>query len=251
MGKTIAVAGKGGTGKTTFSGLLVKYLLEKGATPILAIDADPNANLNEVLGLSVDEMIGAVREQMVTKPDTVPTGMAKHQYLELRLQECLIESKGFDLLVMGRPEGPGCYCFANNVLRDVINMLCDNYPYLVLDNEAGMEHLSRRIMRDIDVLFVTTDPSLRGIRAAKRIAEIVAELEIKVSDMRLVITRTRDGVPPPLSKVISETGIPFAGTIYEDPCVTECDVVGKPLLEVGTECIAAAQVADIARAAGL
>jgi len=167
---TIALAGKGGTGKTTIGGLLVRFLKEHGMIPILAVDADANANLNEVLGLAIRDTLGEAREMMKTD---VPPGMTKDLYMEMKVQQALVEAEGFDLIVMGRPEGPGCYCAANSLLSKFIERLVKNYAYLVIDNEAGMEHLSRLTTRDIDLLLVVSDASRRGIQAARRIYDLV------------------------------------------------------------------------------
>ena len=180
MGKLIAVTGKGGVGKTTISALFVRSMIKKGITPVLVVDADPNSNLNETLGLKVGETIGSIREEMAERSSSggLPGGMAKHEYLEMKVHECMIEAEGFDLVVMGRPEGPGCYCFANNVLRDVLKILGKQYPHIVVDNEAGMEHLSRRITTSIDHLIVISDPTLRGLLAVERIRELIEELKL-------------------------------------------------------------------------
>ena len=169
----------------------------------------------------------------------------------LKAQQCIVESKGFDLLAMGRPEGPRCYCFANSILRDVINSVCDQYPYLVIDNEAGMEHLSRRVMRDIDVLLIVTDPTVRGMEAVRRIRGLVSEIGINVSQMKLVINRLRNGIPPKIQALIDDIGIELAGTVEEDLTITDYDSEGKPLIELDSESPALRDVAEIARSIGL
>lgn len=232
MGKLIAVTGKGGVGKTTISSLLVRSMVKKGNTPILVVDADPNSNLNEVLGLSVEDTIGAIREEMAERSGAVPAGMAKHEYLELKVNECLIEAEGFDLVVMGRPEGPGCYCFANNVLRDVLKMLGKQYPHIVIDNEAGMEHMSRRITTSIDHLLIVSNPTLRGLLAAERIQYLVKQLKLSVGTMHLVINRAHNGLSPQVEKRIEEIGLPLIGVIPEEELVREFDGSGRPLIEL-------------------
>ncbi len=177
QGYTIAMAGKGGTGKTTLAGLLVRFLKEHEMTPILAVDADANSNLNEVLGLEVEETLGEAREMM--KKD-VPVGMTKDIFIEMKVEQALVEANGFDLMVMGRPEGPGCYCAANSLLSKFIERMMDNYPYLVVDNEAGMEHFSRLTTKYIDLLLIVSDSSRRGILSARRIYDLVDELNIRV-----------------------------------------------------------------------
>ena len=232
MGKLIAVTGKGGVGKTTISSLLVRSMIKKGSSPILVVDADPNSNLNEVLGLKVDETIGSIREDMAERSGSMPGGMAKHEYLDMKVQECLVEAEGFDLVVMGRPEGPGCYCFANNVLRDVLKSLSKGYPRIVIDNEAGMEHMSRRITTSMDHLLLISDPSLRSVLAAERILGLVKELKLSVGSMHLVINRVHNGLPLEVEKRIEELGLPLLDTIPEEALVREFDGNGKPLFEL-------------------
>ena len=232
MGKLIAITGKGGVGKTTISSLLVRSMVKKGSKPILVVDADPNSNLNEVLGLEVEETIGSIREEMSERSGAMPGGMAKHEYLELKVNECLIEADGYDLVVMGRPEGPGCYCFANNVLRDVLKMLSKQYPHIVIDNEAGMEHMSRRITTSIDHLLVVSNPTLRGLLAVDRIRQLIGELKLSVGTTHLLINRAYDGLSQEVEKRIEEIGIPLIGIIPEEELVREFDESGRPLIEL-------------------
>lgn len=232
MGKLIAVTGKGGVGKTTISALLVRCMTNRGNTPILVVDADPNSNLNEVLGLKVGDTIGSIREEAAQRSGALPGGMAKHDFLDMKVQECLVEAKGFDLVVMGRPEGPGCYCFANNVLRDVLNMLGKQYPRIVVDNEAGMEHMSRRITTSIDHLLIVSDASLRGIMAAERIRDLVNELKLTVGTMHLLINRVHDGLPAGVAERVETMGVPLIATIQEEELVREFDGNGRPLIEL-------------------
>ncbi len=232
MGKLIAVTGKGGVGKTTISSLLVRSMVKKGSTPILVVDADPNSNLNEVLGLEVGDTIGTIREEMSERSGAMPGGMAKHEYLELKVNECMIEADGFDLIVMGRPEGPGCYCFANNVLRDVLKMIGKQYPRIIIDNEAGMEHMSRRITTSMDHLLIVSNPTLRGLLAADRIQELVKQLKLSVGTMHLLINRAYNGLSPEVEKRIEEIGVPLIGIIQEEELVREFDGSGKPLVEL-------------------
>jgi len=249
MGLTIGVAGKGGVGKTTLASLLVRHMVATGHKPVLAIDADPNSNLNEVLDLEVAGTLGDTSEEV--QDGKVPAGMAKHDFLLYRAEQCLVEAKGFDLLVMGRPEGAGCYCFTNNVLRDVINRMCDQYPYLVIDNEAGMEHLSRRIMRQIDVFLIVSDPTVRGLQAAGRIRRIMEDLDIETGQVGLVVNRLQNGLSPNLEQQIESTGIPLLATINEDPTVREFDSEGRPLLELPDDGPMAGAVAAIAARIGI
>ncbi len=246
MGKLIAVTGKGGVGKTTISALLVRCMTNRGNTPVLVVDADPNSNLNEVLGLKVGETIGSIREDAAQRSGALPGGMAKHDYLDMKVQECLVEAKGFDLVVMGRPEGPGCYCFANNVLRDVLNMLGKQYPRIVVDNEAGMEHLSRRITTSIDHLLIVSDASLRGMLAAERIRDLVSELKLTVGTMHLLINRVHDGLPAGVAEKAEAMGIPLLATIPEEELVREFDGNGRPLIELPESSSTVRKVDEIA-----
>ncbi|MFQ5681415.1 MAG: AAA family ATPase [Candidatus Omnitrophota bacterium] len=186
---TIAIAGKGGTGKTTIAGMIVRCLCEQGKGSLLAVDADPNSNLGDVLGLDPKENIGAIIDEISRNIDKIPAGMTKDRYIEYRLQSALEEGRGVDLLVMGRPEGPGCYCYANNVLRGIIGRVCEDYEFVVMDNEAGLEHLSRRTMRRADCLFIVSDPTPVGITAAKRIYDIVRELNLEIKKTAFIINR--------------------------------------------------------------
>ena len=202
MPKVIAMAGKGGTGKTTISALLIKYMLEKKLTPVLAVDADPNTNLNELLELKVGLTIGQIRKEI--KGD-IPAHMSRDQYMEMKVHQSLIEETGFDLMVMGQPDGPGCYCAANQFLAMTMDHLTENYKYILVDNEAGMEHLSRMNFTTIDHLLVISDPSARGIMTAGRISEITEPLKLNVRDKRLIVNRVPDPAPDALLKKINQT----------------------------------------------
>ncbi len=225
MSFTIAVSGKGGTGKTTLAGMVLRYLLDQGKGPILAVDADSNANLHEVLGVEVRSTIGEARELM--KKD-VPTGMTKDIWFEYKVQESLIESKGFDLIVMGRPEGPGCYCAANTLARKCIDLLTGNYRYLVIDNEAGMEHFSRLTTRDVDLLLVVSDPTRRGILTAARIRDLIHQLDLRILRDVLIINRVQGELDPDLFKEAENQHLELAGTIPVDELVYQYDLEGKP-----------------------
>jgi len=229
---TIALAGKGGTGKTTIGGLLVRFLKEHGMTPILAVDADANANLNEVLGLAVRDTLGEAREMMKTD---VPSGMTKDLFMEMKVQQALVEAEGFDLVVMGRPEGPGCYCAANSLLSKFIERLVRNYEYLVIDNEAGMEHLSRLTTRDIDLLLVVSDPSRRGIQAARRIYDLVDELGIRSARKFLLINQYREGLPALITEEMGSFGQDSVATIPEDDLIHQFDLHGRPTSQLPPE----------------
>lgn len=189
MGYIIAIAGKGGTGKTTIAALLVRLLKEKKLGSVLAVDADPNSNLGEALGVNVNETVGGILDKIAVNPESVPQGMPKDRFIEYQVQSAIYEGPGFDLLSMGKPEGAGCYCYVNNVLRSVVGKLINDYDYIVIDNEAGLEHLSRRTTRSADVLLVVSDATIVGLKAAARIIEIVKGLNIKTKNGLLLINR--------------------------------------------------------------
>jgi CO dehydrogenase maturation factor len=234
-GYTIAMAGKGGTGKTTLAGLLVRFLKEQDMTPILAVDADANSNLNEVLGLEVEETLGEAREMM--KKD-VPVGMTKDIFIEMKVEQSLVEANGFDLMVMGRPEGPGCYCAANSLLSKFIERMMDNYPYLVVDNEAGMEHFSRLTTKYIDLLLIVSDSSRRGILSARRIYDLVDELNIRVGRKYLLVNQYRDKLERLVTKETAIFGPDSVSTIPEDDLIYQFDLEGKPTVELPPESVA-------------
>ena len=233
MAFTIALAGKGGTGKTTIAGMLIKYLVSNGKSPVLAVDADSNANLNEVLGLQVRETLGGAREQM--KKGQVPSGMTKDIFMEMKLEEAISEAKGFDLVVMGQPEGQGCYCAANSLLAGFIERLTGNYPYIVMDNEAGMEHISRLTTRNVDVLLIVTDTSRRGLQAGIRINELSKELNIGVRHSYLIINQAKEAPAEPVMNILNESGLELGGIIPADDAVYEYDLKGLPTVELGTD----------------
>lgn len=230
----IAMAGKGGVGKTTITAMVLKYLRQRCDGAVLAIDADPSSNLNSVMGLGLDATIGDVREETATKvgAGAMPAGMAKRDYLEYRINEALVEGEGVDLIAMGRPEGPGCYCAANHVLRDCVDRLAGSYRYVVIDNEAGLEHLSRRTTRDVDYLLVVSDPTIRGIVAAGRVAGLVQELKTRVGKVLLVVNRVQGELNPALSEEIQRQGLELVGTVPWDPAVGSYDAEGRALVDL-------------------
>jgi len=237
MGFSIAVAGKGGTGKTSLCGLTIRYLTEKRRGAVLAVDADANANLNDVLGVAVHATVGKLREtslEAVKSTAPRPGGMSMEQLFDYQIQQALVEAEGFDLLVMGRPEGAGCYCAANNIIRKYMDKLADTYPFMVVDNEAGLEHLSRRTTQDMDLLLIISDSSVRGIMTAGRIAGLVEELKLNVKRTVLIVNRLQDGTgeDKALLQTIEQQGVEFAGFVPADEMIFEYDLNGKPLVQL-------------------
>ncbi|MDA8234630.1 MAG: AAA family ATPase [Clostridia bacterium] len=250
MTKKIAVAGKGGTGKTTFTALLIRELVKKNKGSILAVDADPNSNLNEALGIEVEESIADILDE-VKGSATIPTGMSKDVFVEYRLSQVLQESKEVDLLVMGIPQGSGCYCFPNDLMRKYLGSLKDNYDYIVMDNEAGMEHLSRKVITDIDVLFVISDSSARSVRSAARVHDIVKTIGISVGQIYLVITKTMEEGIDALNVEIAKTGLELIGIVPYDPALVKFDLESKPLAELPDESLAVKAMDEILAKAGV
>jgi len=233
---TIAVAGKGGTGKTTTSGLIISSLRKMKKTPILAIDADPNVNLNQVLGVEIEGTIGQAREEVLKNIDKLPAGVPKESYLELKIQESVSEGEGFDLLVMGRPEGQGCYCYTNSVLRKYTDILSENYGYVVIDSEAGMEHLSRRTTQNVDHLLLISDAAIRGIQTAGRIRDLALELELKIGKMWFVVTRVPSaGLNDILKSEIEKQKLDLLAAIPEDPLIHEFDLNQRTFFDLPEE----------------
>ena len=254
MTKTIALAGKGGTGKTTTAAMLIRYLIERQNGSILAIDADPASNLSMVLGMKMAQSVGDIREDMLDMVQTsgalagsMPGGMSKQEYLDYQVQMALEEGERVDLLVMGRPEGQGCYCAANQMLRVIIDRIGKQYDYVVIDNEAGMEHLSRRTTRDVDVLLLVTDPTQRGLTTARHMAEMVPGLEINVDRIYLIVNRLRNGLPETLAAAVKETGLELIGTVPDDPAMAEFEFSGRPLVELPADTAVYQAVLDIAK----
>ncbi len=240
MGFTIAVAGKGGTGKTSLCGLTIRYLTEKKKGAVLAVDADANANLHDVLGVHVHATVGRLREtslEAIKSTAPRPGGMSMEQLFDYQIQQALVEARGFDLLVMGRPEGAGCYCAANNIIRKYMDKLADAYPYTVMDNEAGLEHLSRRTTQDTDLLMIISDSSVRGIMTAGRIGELVKELNLNVKRTVLIVNRLQDGTgeDKALLQAIGQQGVDFAGFVPADELIFEYDLNGKPLIQLPSD----------------
>ena len=229
MTMIVAMAGKGGTGKTTVAGLLIKFFLKNDIKPVLAVDADANANLNEVLGLEVETTLGEAREGL---KDGVPPGMTRDVYMEYKVAESLIEAEGYDLIVMGRPEGPGCYCHANTLLSRFMEMLCENYRIIVMDNEAGMEHISRLVARRADILLIISDPTQRGILAAKRIRDLARELKLGIKNDYVIINRVNGELPAAIKAAVKAAGLNLAGCVPEDELIAQYDTEGRPTIEL-------------------
>ncbi|MEG1524613.1 MAG: AAA family ATPase [Clostridia bacterium] len=234
---TIAVAGKGGTGKTTTCGMLIEYLAKSGKGPILAVDADANANLNEVLGVDVGMTLGDIRENIaradITDPSPIPAGMTKQEYAEFMFNSALIEADEYDLLVMGRTQGKGCYCYVNGVLKAQVEKFSGNYRYVVVDNEAGLEHISRGTLPSIDILLLVSDCSRRGIQAVGRIQEMVNELNLKPRVMQLIVNRAPNGVlDDGVLEEIQNQQLDLLGILPQDDAVYQYDCAGKPSASV-------------------
>ncbi|MEW6674468.1 MAG: AAA family ATPase [Nitrospirota bacterium] len=238
MAFVIALAGKGGTGKTTIAGLTVRYIIERKKKPVLAVDADSNNCLNEVLGVDVHTTIGKLREeslQTIRSGSERPGGMSIEELFDYQVQQSIIESKGFDLMVMGRPEGPGCYCAANNIIRKYTDRLSETYPYVVIDNEAGMEHLSRRTTHMVNLLLIVSDPTQRGVQTAKRINGLVDELKLDIDRRVLIINRISGPEGEELKNLAEGFGLQVAGLVPQDSTIFNYDLQGKPIFQLPDE----------------
>lgn len=247
----IAVAGKGGVGKTTFSSLVIRELLKNNKKPILAVDADANANLNEALGMEVEMSIAELIDRIAQNVEPLPAGMTKDQYVEYKINQSLIEGDDVDMLVMGGPEGQGCYCYPNNLLRQFIGDLKKNYPYMVMDNEAGMEHLSRRTTQNVDYLFVVSDASARGIRSAGRIGQLVKSIKLDIGKMFFIVTKGSEAEIEALREEIDKTGLELIGFIPQDQNVFEYDLQSKPIYDLPEDSPAVIAVREIMKKAGI
>ena len=231
MPHTIAVAGKGGVGKTTTCGMLIDYLCKKNRGPVLVVDADANSNLNEVLGVEVETSLGAIREEMAQAElkGTIPKGMTKADYAEFKFNSALIEEDDFDMLVMGRTQGKGCYCYVNGVLKTQVDKYAKNYSYIVMDNEAGLEHVARGTLPQVDTMLLISDCSRRGVQAVARVAEMVEEMELKPTQMGLIINRAPGGVlDDGIRAEIEKHGLKLFGVLPQDDAVYRCDCDGAP-----------------------
>lgn len=232
MTVTIALAGKGGVGKTAISALLIEQLSRKGI--VLAIDADPSTNLNDALGLSINGTVGKAREDLTEdiKQGSIAPTTPKQDILDMKIREALVESQKIDLLAMGRPEGPGCYCAANHMLRLAMERLIKTYDYMVIDSEAGMEHISRQTTQDVDFLLIVSDPTIRGLTAAARMKELIKEMRAKVGKVYLAVNRVKNGLPPEIEKSINGFGLDLIATIPEDAYLAELEIKGKPIVDL-------------------
>ena len=231
MPHTIAVAGKGGVGKTTTCGMIIDYLTAKNQGPVLVVDADANSNLNEVLGVEVETSLGAIREEMAKAEmkGSIPAGMTKADYAEFKFNSALIEEDDFDMLVMGRTQGKGCYCYVNGVLKTQVDKYAKNYKYIVMDNEAGLEHVARGTLPKVDTMLLISDCSRRGIQAAARVAEMIDEMELKPGQLGLIVNRAPGGVlEDGVAEEIEKHGLKLLGVLPQDEGVYRCDCNGEP-----------------------
>ncbi len=251
MGKKIAIAGKGGVGKTTTSGLIIRSLLDGSKGTVLALDADPNSNLNEVLGVEVSSTIGRIREDFKKNAPKMTGGIFKDQMVEMNVHQALVESDSFDLLAMGRGEGPGCYCAANNLFKTYIDILQDNYDWVVMDNEAGMEHLSRRTTSDVDWLLIVSDPSPRGILTAARIRDLAGEVNVTAGEIHLIVGRVDGKLDGRLEKSIREKELNFLGTINIDDNIYNMDLEGGSVFDLPGDSMALIQVRALLEKMGI
>ena len=243
MAYTIAITGKGGTGKTTLTGLLIQYLIKIGGTPILAVDADANSNLNEVLGVEIETTIGSLRENIINAeldPESpIPSTMTKQDYLNSNFANAITEEDDYDLLVMGRTQGKGCYCFVNGLLQTQLTRFSNNYKFVVVDNEAGMEHLSRGILPGVDMILIVSDCSRRGVQAAARIQELIDELKMKVSAVKLIINRAPEGLLNlGIQEEIDKHGFDLAGIVPADDLIFDYDSDGTPTANLPDDSVA-------------
>ncbi len=234
MSYIIAVSGKGGVGKTTVSSLLVRQLIQNGKTPVLAVDADPNSCLDAALGVKAEKTVGRVREEAKSEIPGMTSGISKMELLRLKIAESLVEAKDFDLIAMGRPEGAGCYCYANNVLKSVILEISGQYPYVVLDNEAGLENLSRRIVQKVNMLVLVSDASNAGLETLRRLHELAREMKIEYDRLALVVNRIRGGsLPPKAEELKADTGANDLIGLPDDGEVAAFAEAGRSMLELG------------------
>ena len=245
MSYVIAVSGKGGTGKTTLAALIIRTLLDSGRKPVLAVDADPNACLGLALNNETSETIGQLREDVLEDPGQIPAGMGKAEYLDYRLRECTVEGSGFDLITMGRSEGPRCYCYINSLLRHFLDRLDEKYRYVVIDNEAGMEHLSRRTTRDVDLLLVVSDATVIGLRSAARIRVLADSLDVNIRRWGLVVNRHAGEFGAAQQAEIQRAGLDVWGQVPQDEAVLAHALAGASVLDLPADSPAVVAVREV------
>ena len=254
MPHTIAVAGKGGVGKTTTCGMLIDYLCTKGQGPVLVVDADANANLNEVLGVEAQTSLGEIREEMAQAElkGSIPAGMTKADYADFKFSSAIIEEDDFDMLIMGRTQGKGCYCYVNGVLKTQVDKYAKNYKYIVMDNEAGLEHVARGTLPKVDTMLLISDCSRRGIQAVARIAEMVKEMELKPGRMGLIVNRAPGGqLDDGVKAEIEKHGLDLLGVLPQDEGVYRCDCDGQPSAKLPSSNPVKLALKDIMKSIGL
>lgn len=245
MSYIIAVAGKGGTGKTTTAALIVRHLLKNGKRPLLAVDADPNSNFSESIGIDVENTIGTVLSDFLKNRSSIPQGMPKQAYLDMQLHQILKEGKDIDTLVMGCPEGPGCYCAANSMLKSYFDDLLGNYQYIVIDNEAGMEHFSRKTETDIDLLILCSNYSVKGIKTAERISGLIDDLGLVVKERCLIINNTPEAIREDFKDALDNVSLHYMGNVVSDTMIEDYEIKGKPLTELPDSSPAVAGISQI------
>ena len=251
---SIAFAGKGGVGKTTTCGLFIDYLSKSGKAPVLAVDADPNSNLNEVLGVPLELTLGEIREEIANAEitDAIPVHMSKPEFASWKFSQAIIEEDGYDLLVMGRTQGKGCYCYVNDLLRDQINRYYKNYNYLVVDNEAGLEHISRGVLPPVNLILLISDCSRRSIQAVGRIAAMIKELDLKVEKTYLIVNRVPgDSLDEGVLEEIKNQELDLIGFLPQDENVYKYDAAGKALVELPEDTKLKQALADIVKKLGI
>jgi len=245
MAVTIAVSGKGGSGKTSLICLILRQLIKNRLNPILVVDADPNSTIGENLQIEIHRTIGDIREEAIETKGSGPAGIPKNRQLEYEIQDCIVEKPDFDMLVMGRQEGPGCYCYINNVLRGYMDPLAKSYKYILMDNEAGMEHLSRRTTNNIDYLLIVSEPNPVSLNSAVRIGRLADELKLKVNNKYLILNKVSNGLHPEIERRISEAAIPLLGKVPSDDFIMEHVLDGKSLLELPDNSLAVKAVNEM------
>jgi len=256
MSYTIAVAGKGGTGKTTICGLIIDYLSKQKKTPILAVDADANSNLNEVLGVDIEMTLGDIREEVaqaeLAAVNPIPAGISKMDYMESKFANALIEERDYDMLVMGRSQGEGCYCYVNGVLKTQISKLSGNYKYIVVDNEAGMEHISRGIVKKVDTMLLISDASRRGVQAVGRIAQLVRDMKINPTHMGVIINRAPNGfLSDGVKEELTIQNLELFGVMPHDELIYEYDSEGRPTVELPEDSVSKTVLREIMNKLGI